>query len=120
LIVRPSAKHAQHDVRRHVPTASVRVAARRSRRSGRPCGFARCGAGSPVTEPRHEGHKAMTKPKFKPRGMVRPDTVFHLCSRFDGEWYAIITAKSDGSGSLAILAAIRRASGRMYVSVGLS
>jgi hypothetical protein len=37
----------------------------------------------------------MTKPKFKPRGMVRPDTVFHLCSRFDGEWYATITARSD-------------------------
>src|SRR6516165_2200566 len=27
--------------------------------------------------------------------MVRPDTVFHLCSRFDGEWYATITARSD-------------------------
>ena len=37
----------------------------------------------------------MTKPKFKPRGMVRPDTVFHLCSRVDGEWYATITARSD-------------------------
>jgi len=41
------------------------------------------------------GHEAMTKPKFKPRGMVRPDTVFHLCSRVDGEWYATITARSD-------------------------
>jgi hypothetical protein len=43
----------------------------------------------------------MTKPKFKPRGMVRPDTVFHLCSR---EWYAIITAKSDGKGAEPIIA----------------
>jgi len=39
--------------------------------------------------------KAMAKPKFKPRGVVRPDTVFHLCSRFDGEWYATITARSN-------------------------
>ena len=26
----------------------------------------------------------MTRSKFKPSGMVRPDTVFHLCSQFDG------------------------------------
>ena len=46
----------------------------------------------------------MTKPKFKPRGMVRPDTVFHLCSRFDGEWYATITARSDVKGAEPIVA----------------
>ena len=39
----------------------------------------------------------MTKLKFKPRGMVRPDSVFHLCQEIDGEWYAIITARSDGA-----------------------
>ena len=46
----------------------------------------------------------MTKPKFKPRGMVRPDTVFHLCSRVDGEWYATITARSDVKGAEPIIA----------------
>src|SRR5215470_16811741 len=47
----------------------------------------------------HRGHKAMTKLKFKPRGMVRPDSIFHLCQEIDGEWYAIITARSDGKGA---------------------
>jgi hypothetical protein len=46
----------------------------------------------------------MTKPKFKPRGMVRPDTVFHLCSLVDGEWYATITARSDVKGADPIIA----------------
>ena len=50
------------------------------------------------------GHKAMTKLKFKPRGMVRPDSIFHLCQEIDGEWYAIITARSDGKGAEPIIA----------------
>jgi hypothetical protein len=36
--------------------------------------------------------------------MVRPDTVFHLCSQFDGEWYAVITARSDVKGAEPIVA----------------
>jgi hypothetical protein len=47
---------------------------------------------------------AMTKPKFKPRGVVRPDSVFHLCRQIDGEWFAIITARSDGKGAEPIIA----------------
>jgi hypothetical protein len=39
----------------------------------------------------------MTKLKNKrqkvKRGMVRGDTIFPLCSQFDGEWYATITAR---------------------------
>jgi hypothetical protein len=50
------------------------------------------------------GHKAMTKLKFKARGMVRPDSVFHLCQEIDGEWYAIITARSDDKGADPIIA----------------
>jgi len=50
------------------------------------------------------GHEAMTKPKFKPRGMIRPDTVFHLCSRFDGEWYTTITARPDVKDAEPIIA----------------
>ena len=50
------------------------------------------------------GHEAMTKPKFKPRGMIRPDTVFHLCSRVDGEWYATITARPDVKDAEPIIA----------------
>jgi hypothetical protein len=46
----------------------------------------------------------MAKPKFEPTGMVRPDTVFHLCSRFDGEWYATITARSDVKGADPVVA----------------
>jgi hypothetical protein len=46
----------------------------------------------------------MTKLKFKPRGMVRPDSIFHLCQEIDGEWYAIITARSDGKGAEPIIA----------------
>jgi hypothetical protein len=47
---------------------------------------------------------AMTKPKFKPGGVVRPDSVFHLCREIDGEWYAIITARSDVKGANPIIA----------------
>jgi len=36
--------------------------------------------------------------------MVRPDTVFHVCSRFDGEWYAAITARSDVKGADPVVA----------------
>ena len=46
----------------------------------------------------------MTGPKFKPSGMVRPDTVFHLCSRFGRDWYATITARSDVRGADPIVA----------------
>ena len=46
----------------------------------------------------------MTKPKFKPKGMVRPDRVFHFCSRFDGEWYATITTRSDVKDAEPIVA----------------
>jgi hypothetical protein len=50
---------------------------------------------------------AMTKPKFKPRGVVRPDSVFHLCREIDGEWFAIITARSDRKGAEPIVAIAR-------------
>lgn len=46
----------------------------------------------------------MAKPKFKPRGTVRPDSIFHLCQEIDGEWYAIITARSDGIDAEPIIA----------------
>jgi hypothetical protein len=46
----------------------------------------------------------MTKLKFKPRGMVRPDSIFHLCQEIDGEWYAIITARSDVKDADPIIA----------------
>jgi len=46
----------------------------------------------------------MTKPKFKLGGVVRPDSIFHLCQEIDGEWYAIITARSDGKGAEPIIA----------------
>ena len=46
----------------------------------------------------------MTKPKFKLGGVVRPDSVFHLCQEIDGEWYAIITARSDDKDADPIIA----------------
>jgi hypothetical protein len=63
-----------------------------------------CAAASPVTGPVMSGHKAMTKLKYKPRGKVRPDSVFHLCQEIDGEWYAIITARSDDKDADPIIA----------------
>ena len=37
-------------------------------------------------------------------GTVPPDSVFHLCQEIDGEWYAIITARSDGKDAEPIIA----------------
>ena len=45
------------------------------------------------------GDRPMTKLNFKPKEMVPPDSIFHLCREIDGEWYAIITARSDGSAT---------------------
>jgi hypothetical protein len=36
--------------------------------------------------------------------MVRPDSVVHLCQEIDGEWYAIITTRSDGKDAEPIIA----------------
>jgi len=50
----------------------------------------------------------MTKLKNKrqkvKRGMVRGDTIFPLCSQFDGEWYATITARYAAEDAEPIIA----------------
>jgi hypothetical protein len=37
------------------------------------------------------------------QGLVRPNTIFPITSRIDGEWYATITAKFDGEPVVSIV-----------------